>query len=76
MENGKGKWKKRISACFEGEVTVPKTTIWLTGMLCLTAGIVYGLLAAPWTRGVEIACNNGNEENYYVKEDAEEEDSE
>lgn len=45
---------------FEGEVTVPKATLWLACSVCMLAGIVYGLRKAPWTHGVTIASHNGN----------------
>ncbi|MED9904991.1 MAG: hypothetical protein UFG06_12545 [Lachnospiraceae bacterium] len=45
---------------FKGEVTVNKRDLWLVGGICLLAGVVYGLIMAPWTRGVTIGCNNGN----------------
>ncbi|MCM1046488.1 MAG: hypothetical protein NC417_13360 [Candidatus Gastranaerophilales bacterium] len=45
---------------FEGDLTMPKTTLWMFGAICLLAGIVYGLCAAPLTHGVMIGCNNGN----------------
>lgn len=74
-----GKWKERfgklVNTCFEGEVIIPKTTLWMIGMICLLSGIVHGLLAAPWTHGVNIACNNGNNngnsDNYYDDGNAE-----
>lgn len=50
-------WKR---SCFEGELTVPKVTLWLAGAVCLLAGIVYGLKAAPMTHGLNIGSNNGN----------------
>lgn len=46
---------------FEGEVIVKKCVLWLAGVVCLLAGIVYGLMLAPWTHGVTIASNNGNQ---------------
>lgn len=53
------RWKKN---CFEGEVTMPKVTFWLAAAVCLLAGVVFGLLAAPMTDGVHryVGCNNGN----------------
>lgn len=65
MEKCKTTVKKWVSTCFEGEVTMPKTNFWLIGVVCLLAGVVYGLLVAPMTHGVMIGCNNGNNENYY-----------
>lgn len=73
MENfkkGVRRWKKIY---FEGDVTMPKVTFWLAATVCLLAGVVYGLLAAPMTHGINIACDNGNNENYYG--DREEEDA-
>ncbi|MCM1553539.1 MAG: hypothetical protein NC092_12720 [Butyrivibrio sp.] len=50
--------KEVLNNCFEGDVTLTKLTLWLLAALCFTAGIVYGLVLAPWTRGVAIGCNN------------------
>lgn len=72
MENCRNTLKKWRSTCFEGEVTMPKVNFWLVGAVCLLAGIVYGLVLAPMTHGVMIACNNGNSENYYDNEKEEE----
>lgn len=53
------KVKNLTKQCFEGDVTVTKVTLWLIGVSCLLAGVVYGLCIAPWTHGVTIGCNNG-----------------
>lgn len=37
------KMKELAERCFSGEVTLPKAVIWLSGAVCLLAGIVYGL---------------------------------
>ncbi len=55
--------KEIIAACFEGDVTMSKVTLWLLAAACLSAGVVYGLKKAPWTHGVTIGCNNGNQGN-------------
>lgn len=60
MMIAKRKWAALCEKWFEGEVTLPKTTLWLIGTVCLLAGIVYGLRKAPWTHGVIIGSNNGN----------------
>ena len=57
MRDRMREWKRN---CFEGELTVPKATLWLAGAVCLLAGIVYGLKAAPMTHGLTIGSNNGN----------------
>lgn len=58
------KWKEKLENlrenCFEGEVTVLKTELWLLIMLFFLMGILYGLRKAPLTHGVRIGCNNGN----------------
>lgn len=56
----KEKWMELREKWFEGEITLPKATLWLACSACLLAGIVYGLRKAPWTHGVTIASNNGN----------------
>lgn len=54
------KMKELAERCFSGEVTLPKAVIWLSGAVCLLAGIVYGLKTAPMTHGMIIGCNNGS----------------
>lgn len=54
------KLKEWVKNCFEGEVTLPRTTVWLIGAACLLLGIVYGLKTAPMTHGMMIGSNNGN----------------
>lgn len=54
------KWAVLCEKWFQGEVTLPKITLWLACSVCLLAGMVYGLRKAPWTHGVTIASNNGN----------------
>ena len=49
---------------FEGEVTLPKVTLWLVGLLCLMIGIVEGLKKAPFTHGMQFGCNCGNHTVY------------
>ncbi len=56
----KKKWATLYENWFEGEVTLPKITLWLACAVCLLAGVVYGLRKAPWTHGVMIGSNNGN----------------
>ncbi len=56
----KEKWEMLQEKWFEGDITLPKVTLWLACTVCLFAGIVYGLKKAPWTHGVTIASNNGN----------------
>ena len=59
----KEKLKEIKEKCFEGELTLPKVTIWLIGAVCLLGGIVYGLKTAPMTHGMMIGSNNGNNNN-------------
>lgn len=54
------KVKELMKKSFEGEVTLPRTTVWLIGAVCLLLGIVYGLKTAPMTHGMMIGSNNGN----------------
>ena len=62
MEECRENLKKWMRHCFEGEVTMPKSTFWLAAAVCLLAGVVYGLLAAPRCHGIHkmVGCNNGN----------------
>ncbi|MCI5954000.1 MAG: hypothetical protein MRZ49_05435 [Lachnospiraceae bacterium] len=59
----KEKLKEITERCFEGDLTLPKVTIWLIGAVCLLGGIVYGLKTAPMTHGMMIGSNNGNNNN-------------
>lgn len=54
------KMKHLAKKCFEGDLTMPKVIFWLVGIVCVLAGIVYGLCAAPLTHGITIGSNNGN----------------
>lgn len=69
------KLEKLRQTCFEGEITMPKTIFWLIGVICLLAGTVYGLLAAPLTHGVTIGSNNGNYNSCIWNEDEEDEEA-
>ena len=60
MEEWKRKLRELGDKCFEGEVTVPKTELWLVLTACFLASGLYGLKKAPMTHGVMIACNNGS----------------
>ena len=68
------KLRKLAERCFVGELTVPKAILWLAGINCVLAGIVYGLCIAPLTHGVTIGCNNGNSDIYSWDEDEQEEE--
>jgi len=61
----KEKWETMQEKWFEGDITLPKVTLWLACIACLFAGIVYGLRKAPWTHGVTIGSNNGNNSGYF-----------
>ena len=43
MEEWKRKLRELGDKCFEGEVTVPKTELWLVLTACFLAGALYGL---------------------------------
>lgn len=60
MEELKEKCRKLREACFEGEVTMTKATLWMIAAICLLAGIIRGLRMAPMTHGVMIECGNGS----------------
>lgn len=55
--------KKMMTNCFEGDLTLTKLTLWLTAALCFAVGVIYGLMLAPWTRGVSIGCNNSSQQD-------------
>lgn len=44
--------------CFEGNLTMPKVILLLIGIICILAGIVYGMCIAPVTDGIAIGSNN------------------
>ena len=54
------KVKEVAKKLFCGETIVNKRDLWFIGGLCFLGGIVYGLVAAPWTHGVTIGSYNGN----------------
>ena len=60
MEECRERCRRLKEICFDGEVTMTKTTLWMVAGLCLLAGIVRGLRMAPMTHGVMIGCGNGN----------------
>lgn len=60
MEQWKTKFKELGDRWFEGELTVPKTELWLVLISCFLMGMLYGLKKAPMTHGVMICGNNGN----------------
>lgn len=67
------KLKETTQKLFCGETIVNKRDLWFLGGLMFLAGVIYGLLAAPWTKGVSIGCGNGNNENHYHDDFEEEE---
>lgn len=73
MEKLRDNLRKLTKTCFEGELTMPKVNFWLAGAVCLLAGMVYGLLAAPMTHGLNIACSSGNTNNSCKDKEDEEE---
>lgn len=56
MEDFREKCRELKEICFDGEVTMAKTTLWMLAGLCLLAGIIRGLRMAPITHGVMIGC--------------------
>lgn len=66
MEKCRESIKRWMKTCFEGDLTMPKLTFWLAAAVCLLAGVVYGLMAAPRTHGIHknIGCNNGNANSF------------
>lgn len=52
--------REKAADLMSGELTFTKLDFCLVGLVCLFAGIVIGLLTAPWTHGVSIGSNNGN----------------
>ena len=56
---GCGRLQALMKTWFEGELTMSKTSIWLTGLICLLVGVIWGLLMAPMSHGVTIGSYNG-----------------
>ncbi|MEG1848878.1 MAG: hypothetical protein RRX92_01035 [Lachnospiraceae bacterium] len=54
------KMKERMTALFEGEITITKKEVWLIAGFALFLGITIGFVKAPFTHGVTIGSNNGN----------------
>lgn len=54
----KMKWKKWAGDLFVGEISIRKSDLWFVAGLCLLAGVVCGLFAAPLTHGVTVWSNN------------------
>ena len=52
--------KGRATDLVKGELTLTKLDFLLIGAICLLAGICIGLLTAPFTHGITIGSNNGN----------------
>lgn len=59
------KLKELSQKLFLGETTVNKRDLWFIGAICLLLGVVCGLKKAPWTHGVMIGSNNGNNSGNY-----------
>lgn len=57
----------------DGEVTMTKVDFWLIVLLVFVAGVLYGLVKAPWTHGVKmtIGSNNGSNNILGAEEDEE-----
>lgn len=71
------KMKRLAKKCFEGDVTMPRVILWLICIICVLAGIVYGLCIAPFSRGLTIGSNNVNYNDcIWRNEEGEEEDEE
>ena len=60
MEPWKKKCRELGSRWFEGELTVPKTELWMVLIACFLTGVLYGLKKAPMTHGVMIGSNNNS----------------
>lgn len=56
--------REKIIALFKGETTISKMDLWLIGGICFLAGIVIGIMKAPWSHGIRIGCNNGNHSSF------------
>lgn len=66
--------KEKKEQLFDGELTITKADLWIMGALLFVLGVLYGLMKAPWTHGVNmtIGSNNGNNNQVNAEEDDEE----
>ncbi len=69
------KVRETTQKLFCGETIVNKRDLWFLGGLMFLAGVIYGLILAPWTKGVSMGCCNGNNENHYHNSDLEDEEA-
>ena len=52
--------KEKTADLINGEITLTVLDFCLIGVIMLLAGICIGLLIAPFTHGISICSNNGN----------------
>lgn len=64
--------KEKITKMFAGDFTISRREFWIIVAACTLFGMVVGLLKAPFTHGVTIGSNNGNNTDSFIN--AEEED--
>lgn len=57
------KMKELYHKMFDGEVTFDKSTFWLIASVFFLTGVLYGLLKAPMTHGVNISLGSHNGSN-------------
>lgn len=68
------KMKELYHKMFDGEITLDKSSFWLIAAVIFMMGMLYGLLKAPMTHGINITCGNNNGNNYGPDFDEDEED--
>lgn len=68
------KMKELYHRMFDGEITLDKSSFWLVAAVIFMMGVLYGLLKAPMTHGINIACGNNNGNHNYGSDFDENED--
>jgi len=64
--------REKITNMFTGDYTISRREFWIIVAACTLLGIVIGLLKAPFTHGVTIGSNNGNNTDSFINAEEEE----
>lgn len=63
------KFKEVWTCVTEGSIELTKREVLLGIGFCLTAGLLVGIVAAPFTRGISVGSYNGNHNSGYPSAD-------
>ena len=64
--------REKITNMFTGDYTISRREFWIIVAACTLLGIVVGLFKAPFTHGVTIGSNNGNNTDSFINAEEEE----